>query len=131
MVDRVTAAQLRSEGKSYAEIAEVFGVSRQRIQQVLKKKVVYNRKYAAEIERIPYEGLYRFMVENPKVTYPALANILFGKSDRQKNETARNFAHGMSSKIPKRGYDNLIARSGMSYEQLFKLREGFKEEEDG
>jgi hypothetical protein len=93
--------------------------------------MTYNRKYAADLEQIPYEGLYKFMVENPKVTYPALAMILFGDCGKNKNEVARNFAHGMSSKLPKRAYDRLIEKSGMTYEQLFKLREGFKEEGDG
>jgi hypothetical protein len=40
------------------------------------------------------------------------------------------FVHGRNSKISKRAYDRLMAATGMTYEQLFKLREGFKEEED-
>jgi hypothetical protein len=33
--------------------------------------------------------------------------------------------------VSKRSYDRLMAVTGMTYEQLFKLREGFKEEDDG
>lgn len=131
MVDRKTAAQMREEGMSYREIADVFGVSRQRIQQVLKKGIAYDRKYAADIEKIPYEGIYNYMVENPKVTFPALSMILFGTSNKNKNEVTRNFVFGMNCKIGKRCYDRLIEKTGMTYEQLFKLREGFKVEDNG
>ena len=116
---------------TYREIADVFGVSRQRIQQVLKKGIVYKRKYAADIEKIPYEGIYKFMVENPRVTFSALAVILFGYSGNARVNMARRFVCGDNSKIGKRSYDRLIAATGMTYEQLFKLRDGFEEEEHG
>lgn len=131
MIDRKTAAQMRNEGMTQQEIADVFGVSRQRIQQVLRKSIVYNRKYAADIEKIPYEGLYNYMVAHPSVTFPALAAILFGSSGKNENAVARSLAFGKNCRIGKRSYDRLMAETGMTYEQLFKLREGFKEEGDG
>lgn len=131
MVDRRTAKQMRDDGMSYQEIAEVFGVSRQRIHQVLKSGAVYTRKYAADIETIPYEGIYKFMVENPKVTFSALAVIMFGYSGNTASNMARRFVRGDNTKVGKRTYDRLIAATGMTYEQLFKLREGFTEEDDG
>ena len=58
---------LRNEGKTYAEIGEIFGVSRQRVHQVVGTERV--RKCNCDIERIKYKGLYEFMQENPTVTF--------------------------------------------------------------
>ena len=130
MVDREKAAQMRRDGATYQEIGEYFGVSRQRIEQILKGKVKA-RKCSTDMERIPYEGLYNWLMDNPKVTYPTLAKIVLGNGENKSTNQITNLLHGRNSLISKRAYDRLIAATGMTYEQLFKLREGFKEEDDG
>lgn len=128
MIDREKAAQMRRDGCTYEEIGAVFGVSRERIRQVLKNQVRC-RKCSTDMEKIVYEGLYNYLMDNPKMTYPALAMVMFGGGTKTNNKL-RNLLHGKNCTISKRSLDRLMALTGMTYEQLFKLREGFKEEED-
>ena len=130
MIDRERAAEMRRNGMTYKAIGEVFGVTRQRAHQALKPEN-NKRKYNTDIEKIPYEGLYNWLVENPKVGFSTLANIMFGGSGNTRNNLVRNFCLGRNSRISKKAYDRLLAKTGMTYEQLFKLREGYKEEADG
>ena len=137
MVDREKAAQMRRDGATYAEIGAAFGVSRQRAEQVLNPKGRRSlngrraRKCSTDMEKIVYEGIYNWMMDHPKVTFPALTNIMYGHYYGKNQAAVVRFLHGKDSKIPKRAYDRLMAATGMTYEQLFKLRDGFKEEDDG
>jgi hypothetical protein len=54
-----------------------------------------------------------------------------GNSGNNENNLVWNLLHGRNCRICKRAYDRLIAATGMTYEQLFKLRDGFEEEDDG
>lgn len=128
MVDRERAAQMRRDGKTYREIGEEFGVSKQRAEQILHGRRI--RKRSTDMEKIPYEGLYNWLVCHPEITFPALAQLMFGGSTKSQHAAMWRLLHGRSCKISKKAYDRLIAATGMTYEQLFKLREGFKEEED-
>lgn len=130
MVDREKAAEMRRDGMTYAEIGEYFGVSRQRIEQCLKGRVK-TRKCSTDMERIPYEGLYNWLMDNPKVTYPTFARLVFGTCNTNTTNKIQNLLHGRNVLIGKRSYDRMMAVTGMTYEQLFKLREGFEEEDDG
>lgn len=129
MIDREKAAQMRRDGASYEEIGKVFGVSRERVRQVLKNQVRC-RKYTTDMEKIAYEGLYNWLMDNQKVTFPALSYIMFGKRGTGHGNLMLNFVQGKNVKITKQSIDRLIAKTGMSYEQLFKLREGFEEEQN-
>ena len=137
MIDREKAAQMRRDGATYAEIGAAFGVSRQRAAQVLdlRRRCSQDgrrvRKCSTDMEKIVYEGIYNWMMDHPNVTYPALTNIMFGHYQKESRNTVVRLLHGKDSKIPKRAYDRLMAATGMTYEQLFKLRDGFKEEDDG
>ena len=128
MIDRVKAEQMRRDGLTFREIGEAFGVSRQRVEQVLKGKA---RKCTTDMEKIPCEGLYNWLMDNPKMTFPALARVMFNNCNANKKNQVVNLLHGRNCRISKRAYDRLMAATGMTYEQLFKLREGFKEEDNG
>jgi hypothetical protein len=121
---------MRRDGATYKEIGAVFGVSHQRISQILKNQI-RTRKCSTDMEKIPYEGLYNYLMDNPKMTFPALAMAMFGAGDAKTSHKMRNLLHGKNCMVSKRSYDKLMALTGMTYEQLFKLREGFKEEDDG
>ena len=133
MVDREKAAQMRRDGATYAESGAAFGVSRQRAEQVLKKQKEEGRarKFSTDMNKIVYEGIYNWMMDHPRVNYPSLTNIMFGHHRKDSQCAVMRFVQGKGSKIPKRCYDRLMAATGMTYEQLFKLREGFEEEDDG
>lgn len=130
MIDREKAAQMRRDGATYEEIGAVFGVSRERIRQVLKNQV-RTRKCSTDMEKIVYEGLYNYLMDNPKMTYPALSMAMFGGGDTKTNNKLRHLLHGKNCMISKRSLDRLMALTGMTYEQLFKLRDGFEEVADG
>ena len=109
------------------EIGDKYGVTRERIRQVLKYQVRC-RRHTTDMEKIVYEGLYNYMMDNPKLTFPNLARLMFGTSNGNYAKLVRNFLNGRNCRIRKRAYDRLMAATGMTYEELFKLREGFKEE---
>lgn len=129
MIDINVAAQMRRDGASYREIGDVFGVSGERIRQVLKNRVRL-RKGSTDMEKIVYECLYNYLMDHPKMTFPALAMAMFGNSDIKTNNKLRNLLHGKNCMVSKLSLDRLMAITGMTYEELFKLREGFKEECD-
>lgn len=129
MIDKNVAAQMRRDGATYQEIGDVFGVSRERVRQVLKNQVRL-RKSSTDMEKIVYEGVYNWLMENPRMTFPAFAQLMLGYGGQNATNLVRNFLHGKNCRINKQSYDRLIAKTGMTYEELFKLRDGFKEEED-
>lgn len=129
--DKELAIAMRRDGKNDREIADYFGVSHQAVQQRLKG-CIHARKDGNAIEKIPYKGLYEFLLAHPKVRITYLAAIMFPNySDHAKAEKVRRFIQGGYASFPKVAYDRLMAYTGMTYEQLFELREGFKEESDG
>ena len=130
MIDREIVIEMRRNGMTYKEIGDVLGVTSQRIEQILKQEG-RKRRFGTDIEKIPYEGLYNWLVANERVGFSTLAIVMFGNSGNGYNNLARNFCLGRNSRISKKAYDRLLAKTGMTYEQLFKLREGYKEEADG
>lgn len=130
MVDKELAAEMRRDGMTMREIAEHFGCSPQYIQQILGNRV-RSRKCTMDMESVAYKGIYEYMLANPKVTVPTIARILHGYSaTKTQVANARRLIHGKHTTVSKRGLDRLIAKTGMTYEQLFELREGFAEEDD-
>ncbi len=129
MVDREIAVQMRRDGATLQEIGDVFGVTRERIRQVLVKQP-RARKCSTDLEKIVYEGLYNYMMDNPKMTFTSLAMVMLNNGGNAASNKIQRFAHGKNCVISKKAYDRLIKKTGMTYEQLFKLREGFEEEGD-
>lgn len=121
-VDKELAIQMRREGRTYGEIAECFGVSHQAVTKMLKN-CVRARKDCDTIDMIPYKGLYEFMVSHRMLTIEGLTAVMFSESDHAKHEKVRRFLRGHDISFPKHTYDNLIAYTGMTYEQLFEPRE--------
>ena len=128
MVDKELAIEMRRDGKTFREIGEHFGVSHQRAQQIIGNGV-RSRKSTMDMEQIVYKGIYDYMVSHPLVTIPTIARIIHGGSSTGVQiANARRLIHGGNVHITKSGIDRLIAKTGMTYEQLFELREGFTEE---
>jgi hypothetical protein len=126
MVDKEKALQMRRDGATLNEIGNTFGVSGEYIRQILKHQV-RNRKNTTDMEKIVYEGIYNWLMANPKMTFPAVARLMFGHTSCGYTNVAMNLLHGKNCRISKQAYDRLMAATGMTYEQLFKLREGFSE----
>lgn len=124
MIDREVAIEMRRQGKTYGEISKVFGVSRQRVQQAIGKDP-RARKEGTLVDRIPYQGLYDYMVAHPRLTVPAFAMIVFGNGDGATSNRMRYILTGENVAIKKKSMDKLLSVTGMTYEQLFEPREGF------
>ena len=129
MVDKEKALQMRRDGATLKEIGNTFGVSGEYIRQILKHQV-RNRKNTTDMEKIAYEGIYNWLMANPKLTFPYVARVMFGHTSGGYTNVAMNFMQGKNCRISKQAYDRLMAATGLTYEELFKLREGFKEEAD-
>lgn len=124
-VDKELAIEMRRQGMSFPEIGEHFGVSKQYISALLKN-CVRARMDCETIEMIPYKGLYDFMMANKKVTISSLSRTMWsGNAGHTRGERVRRFLQGQNVSLPKSAYDRLMAYTGMTYEQLFELREGF------
>lgn len=129
-IDRQIAIAMRYEGKTLMEIADHFGVSYQAVQKALKHSI-RSRKNGEIFEHIPYKGLYEWMKLNPTVSVPRLGVIMGMSYCHATQEKVGRLLRGQYVALPKRAYDRLIAHTGMTYEQLFELRDGFKEDFDG
>ena len=129
-IDKELAIEMRLRNMSHQEIADHFGVSHQAVQQLLRN-CTRARKDGDYIERIAYKGLYDFLIEHPRVTIPRLAGIIYRDHvSRNQIEIVRRLLEGKNVHIMKDGLDRLLAYTGMTYERLFELREGFKEADD-
>lgn len=128
-IDMEIAIAMRLDNKTYQEIADRFGVSYQCVQQKLRY-CTRARKDGDYIERIPYKGLYDFLMEHERVTIPYLAGIMYTDTSRARIERVRHLFEGRSAHITKGALDRLLAYTGMTYEELFELREGFEEDDD-
>jgi hypothetical protein len=123
-IDKELAIQMRREGRTYEEIGKHFGVSKQGVHDLLNRNPKA-RKDCKTIDLIPYKGLYEFMVANETMTIARLTKIMFGYQKSSATANVRSFLCGRNTSFPKSVYDNLIAHTGMTYEQLFEPREGF------
>ena len=129
-IDRELAREMRYEGKTFSEIGEYFGVSQQAVSRVLKNCVRSRKREARLFDQIPYKGIYEFIQSDEKITVPRFAVIMGMPAGGASTEKARRLLEGNQCvALFKRNYDALIAATGMTYEQLFELREGFGEAE--
>lgn len=125
MVDKSLAMEMWMDGKTMKEIGEYFGVSRQRISILLKGRGK-RTKDLLFVEKIPYKGLYEYFKANTRMSVPAFVERIRAGGHHSDSEKMRRFLLGENSSYSKRVYDNMLAVTGMTYEQLFELREGFE-----
>lgn len=112
--------ELRNQGKTFREIGEILGVSKQRVYQVCGRL----RKGNANIEKIHFKGIYEFMKENPKISYATLGRVFYGENITEKE------LHEFHKKLPNHnditctigGIKRLIEYTGKTFEELFELR---------
>ena len=119
--------ELRNQGKTYAEIGEMFGVSKQWVHQMVGEHRIRKGNY--EIEHIRYKGIYEFMRDNPTITLSTLTLKGIGKGKNlyckfQRAITGTNRDMHLSINQIKR----LTAYTGKSFEELFAERNDADEE---
>ncbi len=104
---------MRLDGFSYQEIADKFGVSRQRVQQIIPN---VGRTCTSTSEKCIYEGLSHYLSKN-RITAKKLADVvgiryatMMGKL---KGEHPFNIVE----------IEKILEFTGMKYEDLFKKKD--------
>lgn len=112
--------EMRKQGKSYIEIGEKFGISRQRVHQLLGGRV---RKDSVNIEKIKYVGIYELFQNDPSMTYARLTRIMCNTSDETIKERIRRVVQRSEQcTLTINEINNLIAYTGKTFEELFEVR---------
>ena len=114
---------LRKHGLTYAQIGEEFGISRQRVHQLIGKERA--RKCDTNIEEIAYEGIYQLFVDDPEMTFTKLTKIMYGTiaAESASCEKVYRFVRKKAnSRMTLDCINNLIRYIGKTYEEVFKER---------
>ncbi|MGN0557882.1 MAG: hypothetical protein ACI4IS_00325 [Acutalibacteraceae bacterium] len=121
---------LREQGMTYQAIADIYGVTKQSVEELIKKaelQIGNNeriRKNNANIEKIAYKGVYDLFANDTSMTVSKLTRICNGTSNKSSVSKFQRFIEGGESvTITINQIKNLIKFSGMSFEQLFEPRE--------
>lgn len=116
---------MRADGKTYKEIAEHFGSSKQYIYQLMHK-AGYTRKYQRDIDKIRYQGVYELFERDPSMSFSKFQK-LFTKGNNNKGlyQCLRNYVTGRtdSCSVTIENIKNAIEATGMTFEELFKERD--------
>lgn len=107
--------ELRSEGKTYEEIAKEFGTSKQRVYQLIGDN---DTRHFTKItdERCVYSGLRNYMNEQ-RLSINGLAKLLYGDKHPKHHQIVRAVLKGSNCK--KQTIDDILAITGLSYEVAF------------
>lgn len=121
--------QLRKQGKTYREIGEIYGMTRQGVEQKMKRaaKIFNNarvRKCTSDISKIVYQGIYDWFENDVTMTTTKFARMLGVNTLTAKKMLTEKGARFSIDMIKK-----LIDYSGMSFEKLFEPR-GVREGEE-
>ena len=108
---------LFKNGMTYAEIGCQFGISRQRVAQIIGKR---NEKYfrAIKCERCVYVGVRKWLIDN-KISITELTRRLYGNSSSDNFHSVNNRLNG-SAELTKTYIDKILKITGLTYEEAFK-----------
>lgn len=122
IVDEKRLAEMQDMRKrhfTYHDIAEHFGISRQRVYQILKKS--RKRNTNANIEEIVYEGIYQLFINDPTMSYTKFSRILTG-GERYPVPKIIGFLKGADTFLQISEIKNICAYIGKPFEEVFKPR---------
>ena len=105
-------------GKTLEEVGKEFGLSRQRVFQIVGGYKKPKQVTEEQINKVKYLGLKKWMLQN-NVSFSELTRLIYGQTNRNQYNTthSRICAH---KDIPKSFIDNLIKITGLPYEVLFE-----------
>lgn len=121
-VDVDEAAKLRGEGKTFAEIGEHFGCTRQAVQAKCKKHKRVRRRYQDIFEACPYIGLRNYMLSHKDFRISDLSIVLFGSNQSTPLSKTRGMLYGRNTLLPISSIKNMEERTGMSFAELFRRK---------
>jgi hypothetical protein len=110
--------ELRKEGKTYAEISKVCGISKQRVHHLIGKE---NKELFKPLsaEKCVFIGLRNWMNEN-KINVPELTRRIYGHSNPNQQSLIRARITN-KTKFQKDFIDNILKITGLTYEEAFKI----------
>ena len=126
-VTKTEILRLREEGKTYREIGEIYGLTRQRIHAIATANDCRVRKKNTDIEKIVYKGIYEFMKENPNVSFTKLASVA-NNGSALNNQRACVFIRKLSGTTDKVTFTIsnikcLMKFTGKSFDELFERKD--------
>lgn len=109
--------KMKQEGKSYAEISRVYGISRQRVHHILGKN---DERYFINIEEslVAYKGIRDWLNKN-KVSFVKLCRLVYGSYHP---EQRRRLKSNLTKKTPINidTINKILDITGLTFEQAFK-----------
>jgi len=116
------------QGYSLQKIANMYGISRQRVHQIIGKEVKENRtrRRNVEIENVKFKGIYEYLRDNPEVTYSAIFRKITGSDGNIKRaDRFVQFLHskGDNGKLTIGQIKRLSELTGKTFEELFERRD--------
>lgn len=111
--------KLKSQGWTYAEIAQMFGVTRQRVYQIIGGHYNTHFKRVTE-EKCIYPNLLRFLNEN-RISMRELTRLVYGYYHRASEQRIRMVLKGAD--CHKSLIDKMLDVTRLSYEEAFKRKE--------
>ena len=107
---------MRSAGYTYESIGRAFGLSKQRVYQILRRgDIEHKRSMNSNRPASVYVNLEAWALAH-NCTWAELA----AECEQQASLFYRNFVHGLAVNPGKRSIDRLLQITGLTYEQLFE-----------
>ena len=120
MIDINEIIELRHEGYTLAEIGQRYGVTRQRIHQILTEGKVKPRRWSKTYQQIPYKGLREYVVNNKYVSITYLSRLLFGTPCHTTDLRVMRMMQGADTQLSISQIKRLEKDSGMPFSYLFQ-----------
>lgn len=115
---RKEALALRNEGKTYQEIGEIMGISKQRVHHLIGQENIHLFREITP-EKCAFVGLRDWMNSN-KVCVAELTRRLYGHSNPNQQKYVRERIANKSN-FQKDFIDKVLQLTGLTYESAFKL----------
>ena len=113
----------RDQGMTYREIGEKYGVSYQRVQQLIGGRKGNTGPFRP-VKKCPYPNLKKWMNEL-QISRHEICRRVYGNTGRENYNRMCSYIRG-DNDPPKRVIDKMIEATGMKYEVLFA-----REDENG
>ena len=118
--------EMRMNGATYQEIADICGISKQRVHQKIGEyspRVKAIRRGSVYLEEIKYKGIYEFFKENLDVAFCGFVKGILGDISHCATEKMRRFLRGENEvkfSIPQ--IKKMCEVCGKPFEEVFKER---------
>ena len=113
---------MHSEGMTYQEIADEFGITRQRAQQAvsaLYRRNGGNVRFKKSVESIVYPKIREYFCNNPKMTYTGFCRRAFGRTDHNFVCKIERAFRGYGARFTVVQINQICAEIGKPFEEVF------------